>query len=69
MSKFNEWQPMETSPKDGRELILYWDGEVTHGFWLDNMKTVVPYEGWSRGSMKLMKLGKPTAWMPFPTYP
>lgn len=66
---FNTWHPMETAPKDGRWVILYWAHEVTPGFYLDNSKTVYPWEGWSRGSGQVMLKGVPTSWMPFPTYP
>lgn len=68
-TEFNAWHPMETAPKDGSWVILYWDGEVTPGFYLDNSKTVYPWEGWSRGSLQVMLKGVPQNWMPFPTYP
>lgn len=63
------WQPIETAPKDGKRVLLYWGGEVISGFYLDNSKTAVPWEGWSTGSGVPAKLGKPTHWHPYAAAP
>ena len=69
MTKFPEWQPIETAPKDGVEVIL-WNGFqkcCVICFWHDVVgRWYVPskgaYGGW---------LGKDIAthWMPLPPAP
>ncbi len=56
----NDWQPIETAPKDGTE-ILTWDGnEHQILWWLDAV-------GWVGDDDFLDKL--PTYWQPLPEPP
>ena len=71
-----EWQPIETAPKDGTEILLT-DGAFTHcGRWYDKNNPKYPWKfldftyrwkdelnGWQDN-----KYG-PTHWMPLPEPP
>lgn len=42
----NQWQPIETAPKDGTEIILCGDGRVTSGQWVpERWPTASEYHG------------------------
>ena len=55
------WQPIETAPKDGREVLL-WDGNACCvGRWLDDILEWVPQHGdWGIAA---------THWAPLPSPP
>jgi hypothetical protein len=63
------WQTIETAPKDGTEIILLWSGIAITGFYLDNSKTELPWEGFRPHSGVLWPIGNPTHWMPLPAAP
>lgn len=65
-SEDHDWQSIETAPKDGTRVILSWGGKSINGFYLDNSKTPVPWEGWRVESMVPHPPGTPTHWQPFP---
>jgi hypothetical protein len=67
-----EWQPMETAPRDGTDIIV-WDGEIrTLTHW--DKASHVPIYGWltlvchDPEDMDLMD-PTPTHWMPLPEPP
>lgn len=66
----DHWQPIETAPKDGRSAILLWgDGQVLPGSYLDNSGSARPWAGWRPPSGAFWPKGQPTHWMPLPTPP
>jgi hypothetical protein len=69
----SDWQPIDTAPKDGTEILLF-DGEVvTVGGWISEVDQGADYEGqgliapgwWSLA----LKDNKPTHWQPLPPPP
>lgn len=57
-----QWQPIETAPRDGSEVLLGWDsGHVTSGFWERQywLTCVGPYQGSQA----------PQYWQPLPSPP
>jgi hypothetical protein len=70
-AKGDEWQPIETAPKDGTRVILGWPGGgVRYGFYLDNSHTSGPWAGWRGPSMELpFPSPPPTHWQPLPAPP
>ena len=63
------WLPMDTAPKDGRRILLWWGDRVVYGHWLDNLQTSVPWSGWRGPSLEPMRTGQPSHWMPLPGSP
>lgn len=68
----SQWQPIETAPKDGREVILFWpyitqEGYVTAGHW---QKTFAPGvdDYWYSSSVN-SGATPPTHWQPLPPPP
>ncbi len=65
----NEWQPIETAPKDGKKILAYVDGENWTGCTI--LKYHIPSKEWScseddeRGFYESSILG----WMPLPEPP
>ena len=77
-----EWQPIETAPKDGADIIAGFDAAtvwIVHAAWWRNKGDMPEFteddEGWwsyTRGSVTQEKLDgyrTPTHWMPLPTVP
>lgn len=58
-----QWLPIETAPKDGRQLIVWWGGRWRSACWLDNSKTSHPWAGWKVPSLEPRPIGEPTHWM------
>jgi len=74
----NEWQPIETAPKDGTDIIVYRDSAtvpiIRGAFWLDEDKHIDTPSGWyhsrnSVGFYLLSGLDAPTHWIPCPKLP
>lgn len=65
----NEWQPIESAPKDGTEILLGWPKMRMSGYWDTFKSNDWATDRWmtSRGVYK----GKhsPTHWMPLPEPP
>lgn len=69
----SEWQPIETAPKDGQQLILFWyafDGtsNMTVGWW-DRAR---PWEGGGEGAGWVTPHARqcwPAMWHPLPEWP
>lgn len=64
-----EWQPIETAPKDGTELLLFSAGQIDCGYWSTSVWVAsggawIIYESRS-DTVEL----SPTHWMPLPEPP
>jgi hypothetical protein len=62
----SEWQPIETAPKDGTELLLYGPFVPTGGTYMDIGRWTDYADGfwdWSADD------SQPTHWMPLPSPP
>jgi hypothetical protein len=62
------WQPMETAPKDGTEILAYWGPKVDGG---DNcIDTTIWHEWkWTDPEDTDTEYAAPTHWMPLPAAP
>ena len=69
VGSISSWQPIETAPKDGTHIILYWAGKVFEGMYLDNSKSMAPWQGFIPMPGQPFPLGKPTHWQPLPQPP
>ena len=56
-----EWQPIETVPMDETEVIVYYSGEVSIGWFTDGE--------WCYQDSYFSLLQEPTHWMPLPKPP
>ncbi len=66
----SEWQPIETSPKDGTDVLVYEPGYVVAILHWHTVKTktAASYPGyWTDGDG--LNWYKPTHWMPLPEPP
>ena len=63
------WLPIETAPKDGTRLILWWGGKPVLAGWLDNSQRKHPWAGWQTPSLTPRPQGEPTHYMPLPPAP
>lgn len=67
------WQPIETAPRDGSEVILSDGHSVGAGFWHDGSGCFRAGEGtfWEmdRGSLSTARNAGATHWMPLPEPP
>jgi hypothetical protein len=67
----SEWQPIETAPKDGTHIILFWpyvtdEGHVTSGYWyLPGEGEIAGWHSWDVNGYAT----PPTHWMPLPAPP
>lgn len=55
------WQPIETAPKDGTSVLLWWNGSMFVGAW----GTGEENKGWYSGEDYVPA----TNWMPLPNPP
>jgi hypothetical protein len=73
------WQPMETAPKDGTEVLLFLPYSVITKVWVgyyrkseqfDHGKLTSKHEGWSTAASGIIVSNpQPTHWMPLPEFP
>ena len=71
-AKVQQWQPIETAPKDGTEIILSREARVTSGLWFDMGGDDEGAEGWSGWVSQdggFSEEHPPTNWMPLPEPP
>jgi len=62
------WQPIETAPKDGTEIIVWWP-EIGHPYitkWTRFINGNLYRDGWHCG---IWEVERPTHWMPLPKPP
>lgn len=69
----SEWQPIETAPKDGTEILLCFGSNVMSGQWDDQRYRKMPNPYW-RGVKDYMgvmwfRANQPKCWMPLPPPP
>ena len=64
----SEWQPIETAPKDGTEVLL-WDGGVYLGHWLSKTWVWVMAPRDAIDHRAHLDWCHPTRWMPLPEPP
>ena len=66
----SEWQPIETAPKDGEDLLLWWEEDVAIGcWWLFHPNVHPPRWVDSREDAGVTHDPEPTHWMPLPEPP
>lgn len=63
------WLPIESAPKDGTRLILWWGGKPVFAGWLDNSQCKHPWAGWQTPSLTPRPQGEPTHYMLLPSAP
>lgn len=77
VARAGEWQPIETAPKDGTELLL-WNGEHIIGWWETGreFRGSDHFNDWSFGyetvsgyDAGFKRVNKPTHWQPLPEPP
>jgi hypothetical protein len=63
-----EWQPIETAPKDGSRIILWWNGRAVEGYWFNNSTHMSQRSGWTFCDQCIawLEAVNPTMWQPMP---
>lgn len=72
-----EWQPIETAPKDGTDVLLFLQnlrvciGSYNINESFTNGELNYRYEGWNTGMITILgnETPQPTHWMPVPSGP
>ncbi len=67
-----EWQPIETAPRDGTNILVWWPSEMhcpvtahySTGKWTNEPGFAWKFTGWGQE-----KKTEPTHWMPLPEPP
>ncbi len=69
----SDWQPIETAPKDGSDLLISDGKTVSQGGWISQIDQGADYEGQScapsAGWWSVNCDTNPTHWMPMPEPP
>jgi hypothetical protein len=78
-TKMKNWQPIETAPKNGTDILLFypcynrkiWIGSYNKNQHFRNGKLESESEGWSieKPLLSSLKSCNPTHWMPLPSVP
>jgi hypothetical protein len=61
-----KWQPIETAPKDGTEILTFRDGVISQCGWKDDL---FGEKCWGHASWSYPQWSQPTHWMPLPEPP
>lgn len=77
-----EWQPIESAPKDGSDVLFYAEGKVWVGHWWHDTSpddyghtepdcfVMVPIGmDWNGADLKTDSQARPSHWMPLPEPP
>jgi len=67
-----EWQPIETAPKDGTDILIYQPPEKIWGLIFEHVIYVCHFDGrgrWTESDGERYSNFKPTHWMPLPEPP
>ena len=65
----SEWQPIETAPKDGSEVLVGWLAKPgRHKGWISRVRKWREDIGWKQDVWRVYET-EPTQWMPLPEPP
>jgi len=68
-----KWRPIESAPKDGTHVLLFWNDEVLTGHWWPRGKVQYGAKGnWTKDRFGLGSTAHwsaPTHWQPLPKPP
>lgn len=65
----SEWQPIETAPQDGTEMLGYRAGKYANAYRVQRDDCEMWYFGGLSASIRIRPDAKPTHWMPLPSPP
>ncbi len=60
----SEWQPIETAPKDGTQVLV-----ADAGVWMACARHWPCNSYWTEDVASALRLNEPTHWMPLPDHP
>ncbi len=63
-----QWQPIETAPKDGTEILVYVEGDMTVAHWCAYISTPQWRDAGDMGLSGMTDV-EPSHWMPLPEAP
>lgn len=66
-----DWRPINTAPKDGRQIVITWKGATPPIFqvvrWIESRQAwCVNYGGWGEDRYREGEEDSPTHWIPTP---
>ena len=62
---FTKWRNIETAPKTGELILVYWLGKIQMAFWEEKVKN---WQEWPDGDFPVC-LDEITHWLPLPEVP
>lgn len=69
MTNPNQWRPMETAPRDGKEVLVYVPHSGIISAWFYEETGLWPHDEPYNEFGEPCNVGYPTHWMPLPDYP
>lgn len=67
LGRAEQWQDMQSAPRDGQWIIVSWEGRSLPAKYLDNSDKASAWRGWVTPSLwPRPRAAEPDAWMPFP---